>query len=167
MSGLTKLHEDLARVVLVERELCEVLHEITTVARGAMPGADAASVTLIQGEKVFTAAYDGRIALDADELQYARGYGPCLDAGRTGQSFLIDNMRTEQRWPDYTRHAARHGIGSALSVPLHLPSTTIGALNSYASRPRAFAEDDVRLAEEVATWVARAVETSEASSLSR
>jgi hypothetical protein len=44
-----------------------------------------ASITLIRGEVPFTAAHDGQMALDADELQYERGYGPCVDAGRAGQ----------------------------------------------------------------------------------
>ena len=49
-----------------------------------MPGSEASSITLIRGEKAFTAAFDGQLAMDADELQYQRGYGPCLDAGRAG-----------------------------------------------------------------------------------
>jgi hypothetical protein len=97
---LTTLHEELASVVLVGRNLADVLSEITTVGRRAMPGTDAASITLIRGESAFTATYDGQLALDADELQYERGYGPCMDAARAGQVFLIDDMRTEQRWPD-------------------------------------------------------------------
>lgn len=46
------------------------------------------------------------MALDADELQYERGYGPCVNAGRAGQMFLVDDMRTEQRWPDHAQNVA-------------------------------------------------------------
>ena len=56
-----------------------------------MPSIEAVSITLIRGEKPLTAAYDGQMALDADELQYERGYGPCMDAGRAGQMFIIDD----------------------------------------------------------------------------
>src|SRR5215213_6252028 len=104
MPGLVKLHEDLASVVLVNRELNDVLSEITRVARRAVPGVEAASITLIRGEKAFTAAHDGQMALDADELQYERGYGPCIDAGLAGQMFLVDDMPSEQRWPDYAQN---------------------------------------------------------------
>jgi GAF domain-containing protein len=151
------VHEDLARVVLVGRDLRDVLGDITRVARKATPGVDAASITLIRGEKAYTAAYDGQMALDADEMQYERGYGPCLDAGLAGQVMLIDDMATEQRWPDYTRAVAQHGIGSSLSVPLPFQSSSIGALNCYARRPHAFGEEDRTLAEEVASWIALAV----------
>jgi GAF domain-containing protein len=158
MQNLIQLHESLARVVLTpDRKVSDVLTEITGIARRAMPGTDAASITLIRGEEPFTAAYDGKMALDADELQYARGYGPCVDAGRAGQVFLIDDMRTEQRWPDYARHAAANGALSSLSVPLPFQGATIGALNTYAGRPHAFGEPEVVLGEEVAAWVAVAI----------
>src|SRR5918993_4371663 len=150
MSNLSKLHEDLAGVVLLDRGLDEVLTEITGIARRALPGPEAASITLIRGEKAFTAAYDGQMALGADELQYERGYGPCVDAGLAGQVLRIDDMAVEERWPDYTRHAAAQGIGSSLSVPLPFQSLTIGALNVYAGQPEAFSEEDRILAEEVA-----------------
>ena len=160
---LSKLHEELATVVLVGRDLADVLDEIKKVARRAMPGTDAASITLIRGENAFTAAYDGQMALDADELQYERGYGPCMDAARAGQVFLIDDMRTEQRWPDYARNAAAQGVGSSLSVPLPFQGATIGALDTYAGRPHAFGEADVALGEDVASWLALAVSNAEAA----
>jgi GAF domain-containing protein len=163
MNNLTELQESLASVVLADRDLSDVLTEITGIARRAMPNIDAVSVTLIRGEKPFTAAYDGQMALDADELQYERGYGPCMDAGRAGQVLLIDDMRSEQHWPDYARHAAAQGILSSLSVPLPFQGATIGALNIYAGRPRFIDDHDVELAEEVAAWVAIAIGNAEAA----
>jgi GAF domain-containing protein len=163
VADLVKLHQALARLVLVDRDFDEILSDITSVARKSMPGPEAASITLIQGEKAFTAAYDGQMAMDADELQYERGYGPCMDAGLAGQVFLIDDMRTEQRWPDYARNAVEHGIGSSLSVPLPFQGAMIGALNTYAGRPHAFGDEDLALAQEVAAWIALAVERAEST----
>ena len=163
MNNMTELHEALVRVVLAGRELSDVLSEITRIACGVMPSVEAASITLIRGEEPFTAAYEGQMALDADELQYERGYGPCMDAGRAGQVLLIDDMRSDQRWPDYAQHAAAHGVLSSLSVPLPFQGVTIGALNTYAERPQVFDDHDVELAEEVAAWVAVAVGNAEAA----
>lgn len=73
MPDLTALHQALAGVVLGGRGLAEVLTEITGIARTAMPGAEASSITLIRGETAFTAAFDGQMAIDADEPQYQRG----------------------------------------------------------------------------------------------
>jgi GAF domain-containing protein len=163
MNNVNELQDALARVVVADRELADVLNEITGIARRAMPSIDAASVTLIRGEQPFTAAYDGQMAVDADELQYERGYGPCVDAGRAGQTLLVDDMRSEQRWPDYAQHAAAHGVLSSLSVPLPFQGATIGALNTYAGRPQIMDDSDVELAEEVAAWVAIAIGNAEAA----
>jgi GAF domain-containing protein len=163
MVEMRTLHEDLARVVLVGRDLADVLGELTSIARRAMPGSEATSITLIRNEEPFTAAHDGQMALDADELQYQRDYGPCVDAARSGQLFLIPDMRTEQRWPDYARHAAAQGVGSSLSVPLPFQAATIGGLNNYSTRPHAFGDDDVAVGEEVASWVAFAVANASAA----
>ena len=70
MNNINELHEALARVVLAETAPTEVQSEIKGIARRAMPAVEAASVTLIRGDRPFTAAYDGQMALDADELQY-------------------------------------------------------------------------------------------------
>jgi len=163
MPDLKDLHENLARVVLVGRDLSEVLSDIIGVARKAMPAVEAASITLIRGDKPFTAAYDGQMAMDADELQYERGYGPCIDAGLSGQTFLIEDMTIEDRWPDYARTVAGHGVGSSLSVPLPFQTATIGALNTYSSQPRAYGEDEQALGHQVATWIAVAVGTADAA----
>jgi putative methionine-R-sulfoxide reductase with GAF domain len=141
----------------------EVLTDITVIARQAMPGTQAASITLIRGEKPFTAAYDGQMALDADELQYEHGYGPCVDAGRAGQIFVVDDMRTEQRWPDYAQKVLACGVLSSLSVPLPFQGVTIGALDTYSRQPKVFDDTDVELAQEVAAWVAVAVGNAEAA----
>jgi GAF domain-containing protein len=161
--SLSALHAELAGVVVVGRELPDVLTEIVQISRRAMPGAVATSITLIRDDRAFTAAFDGQLAMDADELQYRRGYGPCVDAGRSGEIFVVDDMTSEDRWPDYARHAAGLGVGSSLSIPLPFQGATIGALNNYATQPAAFSETDLRLGEEVAAFVAVAVANAEAA----
>jgi GAF domain-containing protein len=161
--SLGALHAQLAAVVLVGRELDDVLSEVVQVARRAVPGAEATSITLIREERGYTAAFDGQLAMDCDELQYKRGYGPCLDAGRAGELFVISDMTSEKRWPDYTVHAAERGAGSSLSVPLPFQGATIGALNNYSTRRDAFTEQDIALGQEVAAFVAIAVANAEAT----
>src|SRR5215210_3669972 len=130
---------DLNRVVLVGRTLSEVLTEIVHIAAKGIPGAESTSITLLRGEEAFTAAHTGEMALAADELQYERGYGPCMDAGRAGVVLRIDDMRTEQRWPDYTANVLGVGVRSSLSMPLPYQGSSIGALNIYSTEPAAFA----------------------------
>jgi GAF domain-containing protein len=76
---------------------------------------------------------------------------------------LVDDMRSDQRWPDYAQHAAAHGVLSSLSVPLPFQGVTIGALNTYAGSPQVLDDQDIELAEEVAACVAIAVGNAEAT----
>jgi GAF domain-containing protein len=161
--SLGALHQQLAGVVLVGRELDEVLTEIVSISHRALPGAESTSITLIREDRAFTAAFDGQLAMDSDELQYQRGYGPCLDAGRSGEVFLVEDMAEEQRWPDYAAHVVELGVRSSLSIPLPFQGATIGALNNYATRPGAFGPGDVPLGQEVAAFVAIAVGNAEAA----
>ncbi len=149
-----ELWRDLSQVVLAERSLGDVLGEVTDIAARSIRGAESTSITLVRGDRAFTAAHTGEMALAADELQYERGHGPCMDAGRAGVVLRIDDMRTEERWADYTARVLEVGVRSSLSVPLPYQGSSIGALNVYASRPGAFATAE---SEEAATAVAEAV----------
>ena len=153
----------LSRLQLADRELSDVLGEVTRLAAHHVPGAESTSITLVRGDTPTTAAHFGDMAQAADELQYERGYGPCLDAGRAGVQIRIDDMHTEQRWPDYTARVLDVGVRSSLSTPLPYLGTVIGALNIYSTRPEAFAsEESAEAGREVAEAVAVAVANADA-----
>jgi GAF domain-containing protein len=135
----------------------QVLQQLVNIARDALPGADEVSTTLLRDDRGWTAAYTGQLALDADEMQYERGYGPCMDAGRTGTTLLIDDAREETRWPDYTAHVVERGVLSSLSVPLPMQTDVIGALNCYSRSPSAFPPEAIETGQELAGHVAVAV----------
>ena len=155
---------ELSRVVLVDRTLNEVLTDVTRIAARGIPGAEASSITLLRNEEPFTAAHYGEMALAADELQYAHGYGPCMDAGRGGVPLRVDDMRTEERWPDYVAHVVQATpVRSSLSIPLPYQGTSIGALNNYSTHPGAFASpESLQAGLEVAEVVAVAVANADA-----
>ena len=137
--------------------LSEVLQQLVDIAKQAVTGADEVSITLVREDRPWTAAYTGELALDADEMQYERGYGPCMDAGRTATVLLIEDTREETRWPDYTVHVAPRGVLSSLSVPLPIQTDVIGALNCYSQIPSAFPAEAIEVAEELAGHLAVAV----------
>ncbi len=154
---------ELSRVVLADRTLEEALTDVARIAARGIPGAEATSITLLRGDKAFTAAHHGEMALAADELQYGQHSGPCMDAGRGGVLLRVDDMRTEQRWPDYVARVRRIGVRSSLSVPLPYQGTSIGALNNYSTEPAAFATpESLRAGLEVADVVAVAVANADA-----
>ncbi len=161
--GVDELLRDLSRVVLADRDLSDVLTDITLIAARGVPGAESVSTTLLRGEKAFTGAYSSEMALVADELQYDEGYGPCMDAGRGGVVLRIDDMLTEQRWPNYVERVRTSGVRSSLSVPLPYQGTSIGALNMYSSQPEAFVSpESLDAGREVAEAIAVAVVNADA-----
>ena len=160
---MDELLRALSRVVFADRTLEEVLAEITDIARRNIPGTESTSITLIRGDRGFTAAHSGEMSLVADELQYAHGYGPCLDAGRGNVVLRVDDMRTETRWPDYAAKVQAEGVRSSLSVPLPYQGASIGALNNYSTEPAAFATpESLAAALEVAEVIAVAVFNADA-----
>ncbi len=140
---MEELLRDLARITLVGRPVGDVLTEVVQAAERGIPGAESASVTLLRGDDATTAAWSGELALPAEELQYEQGHGPCLDAGRGGVVLRIDDMRTEQRWPDYAARVVELGVRSSLSLPLPFQGAVIGALNTYSTQASAFASAEV------------------------
>ena len=104
---MEELWRALSRVVLVGRSVEDVLTEITAIATRGIPGAESTSITIVRGDRAFTAAHDGEMALAADELQYQEDAGPCLDAGRGGVVLRVDDMRTETALAALRRARAR------------------------------------------------------------
>src|SRR4051794_12293914 len=89
----------LARVPLAGSELDQILQLVADLAADTIPGADEVSVTLVRNDRGVTAAYSGELALAVDERQYEVDHGPCLDASRGNELLVVDDMRTETRWP--------------------------------------------------------------------
>ena len=147
----------LLRVRLGEGSLDDVLHRLVTIAKEALRGADEVSTTLVRGDRAWTAAHTGQLALDADEMQYERGYGPCIHAGTTGTVLLVPDMREETRWPDYAATVVPRGVLSSLSVPLPVQTEVVGALNCYSRTAGAFDAEAVDVARELAAHLAVAV----------
>jgi GAF domain-containing protein len=143
--GIPEALERLGGLALRDQSMESVLQAVVDLAKQVLPGNPESSVSLLVNDKAMTAVSTGRLALDLDESQYSRGYGPCLHAAATGEITEIPDMATEQRWADYCRTAAERGSGSSLSVPLPLHEGVMGALNTYARVPYAF-DDEARAA---------------------
>lgn len=148
---------DLARIVLAEETLDSVLSKIVELTKQVIAAADEVSLTLVRKNRAETAAYTGVLAMQADERQYGLDGGPCLDAGRGGETMVIRDMRTEDRWPEYAPQTASIGVLSSLSVPLPIQEDLVGALNVYSRRADAFDDDDIRAGQTFAAYAAIAV----------
>ena len=66
-------------------------------------------------------------------------------------------MAAESRWPDYAAYAAGRGVGSSLSIGLPVHEEVTGALNVYATRPGAFDDAAIVLAQTFSGYAAVAL----------
>src|SRR4051812_18204708 len=117
-----------------------MLQRVADLAKRVMPGDIEASVSLLVADRASTVVYTEQLALDLDESQYQRGYGPCLHAAGTGEPVEISDTRTEARWADYMQVAVERGCRSSLSLPLGSSERLAAGLNIYAREPDAFNE---------------------------
>lgn len=126
-----------------------------------VPGCDHAGLHLRRrrGRAESVAASDA-VAKEADELQETLQDGPCLDAAFEQQNFVVNDLRTDERWPGWAARAADLGIRSSLSIRLSSAEVTIGALNFYSDTPCAF-EDDADVAMIFASHAAAALSNSQ------
>lgn len=151
---MTRSHDTpsrrLADVVFAEQPLDSVLEVVSYDARAAIPHADEVSVTLLDARGFRTGACTHERVKKADDIQYELDEGPCVDSSRENQTFEIELMELEERWPRYTPGAIEAGIGSSVSLPLYGGGGTAGALNVYSWEEKAFDDEDRRVGAEFA-----------------
>ena len=122
------------------------LRLVTALARDVVGGADGVSVTLHRHGKLATVGASNDKIAEMDRDQYATGEGPCLSATAEGQTFHVESLTEETRWPRFIPRAIEDGIASILSTPLMIGQRPVGALNIYSNTERAFAPHDQELA---------------------
>ncbi|MGH3119308.1 MAG: ANTAR domain-containing protein [Gaiellales bacterium] len=143
----TELLDSLQRLSsLLESEdaLEESLSTVVNLSVVALPGCDAAGVTLRAEGRDTTAAASDEYTLEIDKIQYDSGEGPCVTAITEAKVQQIKAISQETRWPEFCRRAAERGVKSTLSFPLR-SNGTVGALNLYAKTERAFTETSVEV----------------------
>jgi GAF domain-containing protein len=146
--------EQLGRLTLRENCMKSLLQSVADLAKEVMPGTPEVSVSLLINDRPSTAVFTGQLALDCDESQYGRGYGPCLHAAGSGDLVEVADAQAETRWRDYMEHAVEHGALSSLSVPLPIHEGIAGAINVYARKPNAFDEESRSVATRFAACAA-------------
>jgi GAF domain-containing protein len=146
---------ELQELLLETDNFEDFLQDLAVLAARSVTQGLSCGITLKRDGRPHTVANSDDRAARCDELQYGQGIGPCLDAMRTGEIVLVEDLVAEERWGEYRAAVLAHGVRSSLSLPL--TDGTPGALNFYATRPRAFGETEREYAQRFAAEASRAL----------
>jgi hypothetical protein len=144
--------ESLTRFFASEEPLDSVLARVARTAAGAIPDADAVTITVLADPKARTAAHTDERVLRLDFAQYNSGRGPCLEAAECRTPVRVATDIDGQRWPEFIEAARGEGVLASLSVPLIVPPVDeqqegelVGSLNTYSRNASAFDPFDEEL----------------------
>ena len=118
------------------RRLCEVCNEVAGVTGG---GIMLMSGDIAQGSLCSTDSVSALI----EELQYALGEGPCVDAYHHDRPVLEPDLARPAtvRWPAFAGPAIDAGVRGIFGFPLRVGAVRLGALNLYSDRPGPLGDD--------------------------
>jgi GAF domain-containing protein len=138
MAGL--LHEVSVRLLTADG-FGPALDRLVALAATALPGVVRCSVVLIGEGGPLSRAAHGPAGEAFDDLQYATGTGPGLDAARTRTLVTVPEIGADDRWPDLAEAARAEGVCSVAAIPLDVQREEVGALSLYLDRPGALGPD--------------------------
>ena len=124
----------LSQFLVAERSVGDTLLRVSQITIDALPPADMAAITLLGDDgRPTTGIFTDTEAPEIDAAQYDAGRGPCLDAWREKRVVVLEDMvAAAADYPEFSRVAQAHGVGSVLSLPLVAGDAGLGALNLYA-----------------------------------
>jgi len=130
------LHELSVRLLAAD-DVPGALDRLAAFAQRSVPSALRCSVVLIGDGAPLTHATSGPAGQAFDDLQYATGEGPGLEAARTRALVTAQDLPSDSRWPQLAACALEHGLHSVASIPLEVQRSSVGALSLFLGRPRA------------------------------
>jgi GAF domain-containing protein len=140
----------LSELVTRAEGVIDLLADVAEFAAQAIPGADGASVALVDPQaglsSVQTFAATALLFHEIDMVQYDElKEGPCITCMESRRPTVSGSLGSDSRWPHFGGRVARMRMHSALALPLLIGGEIIGSINAYAKSRDAFAEHAVQL----------------------
>lgn len=107
-------------------------------------GSTGAGLMLVSGDVPWgSVAATDDVARVIEDLQFALGEGPCVDAYRLDRPVLEPDLASPMvvRWVAFTPPAVEAGARAVFGFPLQVGASRLGALNLYCDRPRGLSDD--------------------------
>lgn len=132
LAGL--LHELSVRLLGAD-DVPQALDRLAAFVTAALPGTLRCSVALIGEGGPPTLAASGSQGQAVDDIQYATGEGPGLEAARTRTVVAVHDLAADERWPELADRACAEGVHGIASVPLDIPRSAVGSVSFFTGRP--------------------------------
>lgn len=147
-----------ARDINSPRDLDSTLDAIVDTAAQSLSGVDHVGISIAYRDgKVETKAGSDQLVWELDQLQYDLGEGPCLHSIKAEPVTIVNQLRHEQRWPNYTPEAVSRGVKAQMGLQLYIENETLGGLNLYSTEADAIDPDVQHTAELFAAHAALAL----------
>lgn len=163
-----------SRELLAEPQVALTLQKIVDLAVETVAGCEYAGITMRHGKRVETPASTDPLVDQLDRWQYELKQGPCVDAVFVDDMYLIEDMASEDRWPQWTPKAVELGVMSSLSVRVTAPAGIVAGLNLYAKDRFAYDDQDQILTAQIyashagnALWASSEIEGQGSALMSR
>jgi len=135
---------EVADTLVADFDVVELLTRVTDHCVGVLD-VSAAGIMLAGpdgGLRVMASSSEAMRLLELFEVQAQEG--PCLDAWRTGQPVVNQNLiDVDDRWPRFAPEARAAGFESAHALPMRLRGVVIGALNLFHTRSGEMHQPDI------------------------
>ena len=121
---------------LETKRLCEVCADVT--------GMTGAGIMLMSGDVPRgSVCTTDKVSALIEQLQYALGEGPCVDAYQEDRPVLEADLAepVRPRWLAFAGPALEAGVRAVFGFPLHVGAVRLGALNLYRARPGPLADE--------------------------
>ncbi|MFD4253689.1 MULTISPECIES: ANTAR domain-containing protein [Amycolatopsis] len=153
LDEVTRALEELAGTVGNTDDFDVLLRVVCEQVVRVVPGADMASITVLDDSGARSVASTDDRATRIDAAQYDEDDGPCLRAARSGQVVRVEVGTARELWPGFSAVAAGHGVASYLASPLQVRDEAMGAINLFGFGEHGFRDVDQKYLELYATVV--------------
>ena len=113
------------------------LQRMCRAAARDLPAMGVGVSLLNQGSNPLTVAASSKASELLEELQFAMGEGPCIDAYASRRPILVADLSATATttWPGYAPAAHDHGVRAVFAFPLQIGAARLGALDVYRDHP--------------------------------
>ena len=133
-------------------QLCKVCAEVTSMSGAGI-------MLMFENAPQGTVCTTNEVSSQLEQLQYALGEGPCVDAYREDRPVMEPELANPEtkRWLAFTEAAVKIGAEAVFGFPLQVGAVRLGALNLYRDMPGALDDEQYANALAAAAIVAQAV----------